>query len=173
MLIFNHFKFRSLKLALSVLFVFLSELVLFKFLPQNLDFESFTVFLLVNTTLYLSHMDVFKFSIPVSALRLILFFALVYNFLILLNRIDKTTILSSNVASNLIASIFMYLLFRIVIILTDRKGIGEGDADLFGLLGFFFGFSASLSILVYSNIIGLIVAIFLIIFLKIKQKSSV
>lgn len=78
------------------------------------------------------------------------------------------TFVLSSVVGMLVGGLFVLICYFI-----SRGGIGVGDLKMFATIGFFFGLSGVMEIMMYSLFLACIVSIFLLISRKAKFKSSV
>lgn len=97
-------------------------------------------------------------KIPVFLINILFVFGLVYNLFIQIGiiRDAQYSILSTNILANILSSIFIYCVIKFIIKITDKKGIGEGDADVLGVLGLYIGFVGISSVLFFGTISSLI-----------------
>lgn len=79
-----------------------------------------------------------------------------------------STFVLSSVVGMLVGGLFVLICYFI-----SRGGIGVGDLKMFATIGFFFGLSGVMEIMMYSLFLACIVSIFLLISRKAKFKSSV
>ncbi len=161
--------FRSInKFALSAaLFFFTIYVILSLFLKYvEFDLELNLVILVINLLLFLSNIDVYLMKIPTTVVLILSLTSALINILIYFNLISSSNVFSTNVLENAVTGFVMYFLVRFLIFITDKKGIGEGDADLVGILSSIFGLIGILSIIIYGTAICLLFILIYKIFLQ-------
>lgn len=136
------------------------------------SYEKLLVLILLNLFFFLAYFDTLFFLIPTKLLYLLTSFGLIFNLLVFLfYKGEGSVMLSTDILSNIVGSLSIYFIIKLVILFTDKKGIGEGDADLFLISGLFLGMLGNLYIFVLSSIVGTIFALVGIFFLKFNRKS--